>query len=196
MTLFPSEPKKIRARIRSYERALKKEYDEFGWYDDGYGKRYLLGTLYLLVNDIVGACKHYEWFEETFPDDMGDPMHLLSWTLTLFRAGDTEASLKKLRQTMLSNLYLIPHILQIKQVELDISYGSNLENIDYLTYVPDEVVELWSEPARDWLRVHYLASDTQALRQRVIEINRQLKNEPVGEKRFALVDELFILRRG
>ena len=44
--LFPTDPKRIRERIRRYERALKRELEErYG--GDGYGKRYLLGTLYV-----------------------------------------------------------------------------------------------------------------------------------------------------
>lgn len=42
MSFFPTDPKKIRARIRSYERKLQKELDETGMIHDGYGKRYLL----------------------------------------------------------------------------------------------------------------------------------------------------------
>ena len=47
--LFPTDPKRIRERIRRYERALKKEL-EAGYGGDGYGKRYLLGPLYMLID--------------------------------------------------------------------------------------------------------------------------------------------------
>jgi hypothetical protein len=196
MSLFPTDPRKIRSRIRSYERSLKKEYDLHRAYDDSAGKRYLLGSLYLLLGDIEGALKHYAWFEKNFDDDMGDPLDLLTWTLVLFRASDLDGALKKLRQTMLSNLYLIPHVLQIEQPEQDISHLSNLETTEYLAYIPDEVVKLWDATALDWLRENYQAEETQALRERFIEIQRQLKGEPVGEKRSKLVRESFALRSG
>ena len=38
--LFPTDPKRIRERIRRYERALKRELEE-GYGGDGYGKRFL-----------------------------------------------------------------------------------------------------------------------------------------------------------
>ena len=196
MSLFPTDPKKIRSRIRSYERALKKEYNLHRAYDDSAGKRYLLGSLYLLLGDIDGALKHYAWFEKNFDDDIGDPLDLLTWTLVLFRAGDLEAALKKLRQTMLSNLYLIPHVLQIEQPELNISHLSNLETTEYLAYIPDEVLKRWDEAALDWLRENYQTAETQALRERYIEIQRQLKDELRGEKRSKLVREAFALRMG
>lgn len=196
MALFPTDPKQIRSRIRSYERALKKEYDLYGAYDDGAGKRYLLGSLYLLLNDIEGALKHYAWFEKAFGDDIGDPLDLLTWTLVLYRAGDLEAALKKLRQAMLSNLYLIPHVLQIEQPELDISHLSNLETREYLGYIPVELVRLWDSSALDWLSMSYHQAEIQAVRERYITIQRQLKNEPRGEKRTNLVREAFALRSG
>ncbi len=70
--MFPEDPKKTRAKIKRYERLLKKEYEEHGFYRDGYGKRYLLGPLYMLMGDIEGAVSFYDWFEKTFPLDTGD----------------------------------------------------------------------------------------------------------------------------
>lgn len=62
MPQFPKEPKKIRALITRYERELRKESEKFGFIDDSYGKRYLLGPLYLLLDDLAGAVKSFEWF--------------------------------------------------------------------------------------------------------------------------------------
>lgn len=47
---FPTDPKKIRDTIRRYERAFKGPH-----YDDGPGKRFLLGPIYLLMGDTPGA---------------------------------------------------------------------------------------------------------------------------------------------
>ncbi|MGC1376681.1 MAG: hypothetical protein WA821_10670 [Anaerolineales bacterium] len=43
MSLFPTDPKKIRAQITRYEREMHREYESHRFIDDGYGKRYLLG---------------------------------------------------------------------------------------------------------------------------------------------------------
>lgn len=51
--LLPTDSKRIRERIRRYERALKRELDAGGG-GDGYGKRYLLGPLYMLLGDVDG----------------------------------------------------------------------------------------------------------------------------------------------
>jgi hypothetical protein len=67
--LVSKRPQEDPARIRRYERALRKEYDDTGFYSNGYGKRFLLGPLYLLKDDLEGALKSFAWYEETFPDD-------------------------------------------------------------------------------------------------------------------------------
>ena len=136
---FPKEPKKIRARIRRYERKLRKEYEATGFYSDGYGKRYLLGPLYLLMGDLDGALKSYEWFAQTFPDDIGDPVQYLCWALALYRSGNLAEATLKLRQAMLSNLHLLPRLLGIEQDELDIGYYSNLFQKEDVEYIPPEI---------------------------------------------------------
>jgi hypothetical protein len=77
------------------------------------GKRYLLGPLYVLMGDTAGALRSFAWFAQTFPDDSGEPLHFLRWTLALYRADQLEEAAAKLCQTMLSNVYLIPRSLRV-----------------------------------------------------------------------------------
>ena len=191
---FPQEPNKIRARIKHYERELRQELEMNGFIRDGYGKRYLLGPLYLLMDDLEGALQSFEWFEQNFPDDVGDPVHYLCWTLALYRSRDTDQAVDKLHQTMLSNLYLIPYLVGRPQDELDIWHGSNLEEKDFVSYVPREIWGLWDARALLWAAETYNSPKLRLIRERYIEILRQLKSEPVGPRRSELVNELFRLR--
>ena len=102
------EQQKIRSRLRSYERKLEQEQRKFGYYHDGAGKRYQIAPHYVLLGDNDGALAAFEWFEHEFDDDVGTPDHSLCWSLALHRAGNEIGAAKKLRQTMLSNLYLVP----------------------------------------------------------------------------------------
>lgn len=147
MYQFPKGPKKIRDRITRYERELRKEHEKYGSISDDFGKRYLLGPLYLILGDLAGAIRSFEWFEQTFSGDMGEPFHALCWTLALYRSGDIAGATRKLRQAMLSNLYLIPHLLGLEQDKLDIWHGSNLEAKDYVQYAPAEILGLWDQQA-------------------------------------------------
>ena len=194
MDPFPKEPKKIRERIRRYERGLRQEAERFGGIDDSAGKRYLLGPLYLLMGDLAGAVRSFEWFEQMFPDDAGEPFHSLCWTLALYRSWNFPKAMQKLRHTMLSNLYLIPHLLGEEQSELDIWHGSNVAMKDYLHYLPPEFEALWDPPALQWAKETYESAGFRRVRSRYIEIYRQLKQERPGPRRSQLVNEAFELQ--
>jgi hypothetical protein len=190
---LPQDPTKIRARIRRYERALRREQASYGFINDGGGKRYLLGPLYLLLGDTAGALQSFVWFTQTFPDDCGDPVQYLCWTLALYRAGDLEHAAAKLRQTMLSNLYLLPRLLSLPQDPIDMWYPSNLTEKAYSDSVPDELLALWDPAALQWAHTVYQRAPIQRVRRRYIAIYHQLKTEPPGPKRSRLVNEAFRL---
>lgn len=190
---FPQEPTKIRARIRRYERALRREQTSYGFINDGGGKRYLLGPLYLLMGDTAGALQSFVWFAQTFPDDCGDPVQYLCWTLALYRTGDLEHAAAKLCQTMLSNLYLLPRLLGLPQDPIDMWYPSNLTEKAYSDSVPDELLALWDPAALRWAHTVYQRAPMQRVRRRYIAIYYQLKTEPPGPKRSRLVNEAFRL---
>jgi tetratricopeptide (TPR) repeat protein len=190
---FPQEPKKIRARIRRYERTLRREQGCYGFINDGAGKRYRLGPLYLLMGDTAGALRSFAWFAQTFPDDCGDPLQYLCWTLALYRAGDLEQAAAKLRQTMLSNLYLLPRLLGLPQAHIDMWYPSNLTEKAYSDGVPHEVLALWEPAALHWAHAVYTSAPMQRVQCRYIAIYHQLQTEPPGPKRSRLVNEAFRL---
>ena len=190
---LPTELSKIRERIRRYERAFAKEEQEYGMIHDGSGKRYLLGLLYLLNNDTEGAIKSFQWFEKTFPDDIGDPLQYLCWTLALYRKGHSDAASNKLIQTMLKNLYIIPHLLRQNPPRLNIWHGSNREDIDYLSWLPPIVMDLCTEKELDWISEKYHSARFTIVRDRYINIHEQLKVEPRGPKRTELVRQAFRL---
>jgi hypothetical protein len=191
---FPQDSKNIRTRIRSYERALRREQERFGFIRDGAGKRYRLGPLYVLMDDIEGALRSFAWFAKTFPDDSGEPVHSLCWTLALYRAGQMEQAAAKLCQTMLSNLYLIPRLLGRDHEVIDMWHPSNVSERHYVDSLPNELFAVWKPLAREWVRTVYDSESMRQVRDRYIAIYTQLKAEPPGPKRSRLVEEAFQLQ--
>ncbi len=189
MSIFPDTPQKIRARIRRYERDLRAEQRAFGSINDSYGKRYVIGALYLLLGDTEGGLHWYAWYSTTFADDTGEPHDCLCWALTLYRAGDLEGAARKLQAAMLENLYLIPALIGIEQEPLDIWHGSSDEYKSYADEMPVELAALWDTAAREWAAQRYFEPAFQSLRERYIALQRQLKDEAVGPKRSMLVQE-------
>ncbi len=191
---MPNDDKqKIRSRLRSYERKLQKEKKEHGFYRDGAGKRYQIGPHYMLLGDDEGALAAFQWFEKEFSDDAGEPGHLLCWSLALYRAGNEIGAAKKLRQTMLSNLYLVPHLLGSPIAELDIWHGSNDGEPGFIECIPEAYFLLWTEAEREWAAGLYHSTGFQSVRARYIEISWLLDTTPPGPVRNRLVEEMYKL---
>ena len=195
MYALPKEPSLIRERIRRYQRKLRVEKARWGMIRDGAGKRYLLGPLFLLLGDLDNALDCFRWFEAEFPDDCGEPGHHLCWALALYRGGDHEAAARKLRQTMLMNLYLIPHLLGQKVARIEMWHGSSDEEPVYLEEIPFEFFSLWDEKARQWAAQLYHSEPIRAVLSRYIEIHRELLSIRPGPPRTRLVSEAFSLKK-
>ena len=191
--LLPTEPRRIRDRIRRYERALQRELDT-GYGTDGYGKRYLLGPLYMLLGDVDGALASFDWYVDAYPDDGGEPYQYLTWALALFRGGRRTEAVHTLCHTMLQNVYLVPFVLGYHPRRLDIWHGSNWEWPEYAGEVPQALLNLWDDVALQWAREVSEHPTVTAKVARYIEIHRKLKDEPRGPRRTALVRESVALR--
>ncbi|HJN16314.1 MAG TPA: hypothetical protein QGH10_12505 [Armatimonadota bacterium] len=192
---LPQNPRKIRERLRRYERKLREEKRTYGFHRDGAGKRYLVGPLYLLLGDVDGAFKAFRLFETEFPDDSGEPGHCLCWALALYRSGDLEPATRKLRETMLQNPYVVPHLLGLEVRELDIWHGSSHEWPSYLECIPADYFLLWDERELDWASRLYHGPDFQSVLARYVQIHKELKHLPPGPRRSRLVHEAYALKR-
>ena len=196
MSQFPKDPRQIKKLISRFERSMRKEYETFGYIRDGSGARYLLGPFYLALGDVPGALGSFRWFDEEFPDDIGEPFHYLCWTLALYRSGDVAAATLKLRQTMLSNLYLVPHLLGIEREELPFKLTLNSEWRDWVLEGDPAMMVLWDAPALQWARETYQSREFRRVRDHYIHICILLEDERPGPTRSQLVNELFDLRAG
>jgi hypothetical protein len=190
---LPKEPRKIRERIRRYQRAFRDEKRKRGAIHDGSGKRFLLAALFLLMDDLDGALESFRWFEEEFPDSLGEPGHHLCWTLALYRSGNEEAAAHKLRQTMLLNLYLIPQLLGRKMERIDMWHGSSDAEPRHVQEIPPEFFSLWDDAELQWAKRLYDSQAFKSVAARYTEIHRELLHTPPGPRRTQLVREAFSL---
>lgn len=72
--MTPEEIKRYRERANRAKRELLKEKQQYGYINDGSGKRYLAPVYYVLAGDNDKALAFYTWFEEEFDDDIGEPV--------------------------------------------------------------------------------------------------------------------------
>ena len=106
----------------------------------------------------------------------------------------SEMCIRDSYQTMLENLYLVPFLLGRNPQPLDAWHGSSFGWIEYAVAVPQELLSLWDDVALQWARK---VSEHPAVVEKVaryVAIHRELKSEPRGPRRSALVRESFALK--
>ncbi len=107
----PPDLKRFLAAAKRNLRALRKEKETHGFYDDGGGKRYRVGVYFVLAGKTDDALDYFRWYESEFPDDCGEPLMFLFWALAELRAGHPDAACARLAQAMAGNLRLVPNLL-------------------------------------------------------------------------------------
>ncbi|MDZ7795207.1 MAG: hypothetical protein U5P10_16415 [Spirochaetia bacterium] len=193
---FPDTEKKLKNRITKYKRELQKEKNLTGYINDGFGKRYLLFCFYFVIGDFKNADDYFEWYKEKFPDDMGEPIQKLCWALSLHRMGKNKEAKYRLADLMLSNLYMIPHLLCQEIERYDIWHGISTEELEYVDYIFDEVKEAITDSDLQWMEELYHSSEFTRIRDRYIEIYGKLKDTRVVEERRKLREEAESLLEG
>ncbi len=188
--------KKIKATITRYRRILNIEWKEHHFISDGAGIRYLIGPLYLRIDDTKGAMAHYQWFEKMFDDDSGEPFHRMGWALTLHRSGFEHGAERMLLIAMLKNLYLFPILFGEDPPGVDGWHSSNWEELEYITGAPEWMLKLWSSEEIEWAKGIYSSDQAVRIRERYVTIHQFLELERPGKKRSALVDEVSKLEHG
>jgi hypothetical protein len=195
MFTIPDTEKKLRTRISSYKSALNKE-KRMGYINDGGGKRYLLFPLYFVLGDMKQAEEYFDWYAAEFDDDVGEPIQKLCWALCLHRMERNDEARRRLADLMLTNLYMIPHVLGRPVEPLDIWHSSSDAELDYVEYLPKEVQRKITESELAWMSGLYDSPEFARIRKRHIEIYRQLPSVKELDARRALLSEATALIDG
>lgn len=186
---MPNNQKKIKAKISSYKSALNTEKKLHGVISDGAGKRYILFSLYFLLNDLKKSEEYFKWYEKEFKDDPGEPVQKLCWAVTLHRMGKLDPAGYRLADLMLSNLYVIPKVLGRDIKKYEIWHSSSDESIDYFDYFPSDVLENLTREDKNWIEEVYDSFVFQRIRQRYIEIFKELQTvEDIQSRRKMIVE--------
>ncbi|MAU15616.1 MAG: hypothetical protein CMH46_08770 [Muricauda sp.] len=127
--MTPKQAERIQAKITKIKKELAADKRKWGgFYDDSRGLRYLPPALYIQLGDYSGAKRYFNWFAKNFPDDMGYPIFLFEWTLTLFKTKKTTLAEQKAKQTFRANTYLFHAFLQRPHHGHNIREWSNWES--------------------------------------------------------------------
>ncbi|MFK7954535.1 MAG: hypothetical protein AB8B96_00440 [Lysobacterales bacterium] len=168
---------------------MKKEKRTFGHISDGYGKRYLIFWLYLVLGDLEEAKVYFRWYEKAFEDDVGEPIQKLCWGLLVHRMGDDDRAKYLLADLMLSNLYLIPEVLGNPIDPYPIGFGSNYAGYEYAKEVPSEILGSITEEDRSWINGLYETMEFRRYRAQYLEIQLELEQTRGYKDRSPLVSK-------
>ena len=191
MYILPHSAKKIRERAMRYRRSLINEEKNHGYISDGAGKRYLVGPLFVLADDLGKAIDYYKWYEEEFSDDSGEPLHYIYWALALFRVGNIKEAEKKLLEALVQNIYILFALTGMKIGKHDIWYGSNFEDPDYLFEIPEDMLPTLSEEERLWTQKMIESITFQRVLKEYIATFHALKYEKEVIKRTVILDNWY-----
>ena len=188
---------RVKVKIGKYKKALAADKKYWGGqYHDGQGIRYIIPEQFIKIKDYKGGQRYFNWFDKNFPDDSGYPIFLFEWAFILFKCDKLMEAENKVHQTFFSNTYLFDKFLGKEPLLLDKNESSSWEYkslVDSFAYssMDREFIEFasWTEKILSGRTFLDKANE-------FFEIERELKNEPVGKKRTELVNRLSKIKYG
>jgi hypothetical protein len=182
---------RVKTKIKKIKAALAADKKRWGgFYDDSRGLRYAPPRLYIQIADFSGGLRYMNWFQKNFPDDSCYPDFLFEWTIILFKTGRLKEAEKKAFQTFCHNTYLFDKFFNKEIIPIDKFESSNLEvaefiksSFDYI-HSQDNLTD-FSEWLNNFIKTEKFVQQSNKL----IEINKRLKNEKDSETRWYLIEQ-------
>jgi len=188
---------RVKVKIDKYKKALAADKRFWGGqYHDGQGIRYIISEQYLKIKDYKGALRYFNWFEKTFPDDSGYPIFLFEWTFTLFQNRKLQDAEKKAHLTFFSNTYLFDKFLGKEPLQLDKNESSNWEFESLVQHFHYSSKDTEFFAFAEWLETILQSRTFLDKANEFIELERQLKDEPVGKRRTQIVNRIYKIKYG
>lgn len=179
---------RIKKKIKGCKAQLSAEKRKFGAYHDGRGIRYIIPELYLEIEDYKGCLRYFNWFQKEFGDDVGFPHFIFQWTFVLFQNKKCELAEKKLYETIFSNTYLIPVLLDLEIDRIEKSETISTERIEFAKEIASEMSKIITDDFNIWLKE---ITNKEIFSKRIrdyIGLQKLIESEPVGKDRTDLLN--------
>lgn len=188
---------RIKNKIERYKKALAADKKYWGGqYHDGGGIRYLLPEQFIKIKDFKGGLRYFNWFEKNFPEDIGYPIFLFEWTFILFKCNRLKQAEQKAHRTFLSNTYLFHKFFGKELLPLDKSENSSWELVSLVDNFIYSSKDVAFKEFANWLEKVLNSRIFLDKANEFVFIERELKDEPVGQRRSELVEKSSKLRYG
>lgn len=189
--MTPKQQERIKTKIKKIKSALAADKKRWGgYYDDSPGLRYTPPRLYIQLGDFTGGLRYMNWFNKNFPDDSCFPDFLFEWTIILFKTGRLKEAEKKAFKTFCKNIYLFDQFYNKEIVAIEKWEDSNLEVAEFAksllnyNHTQDNLTNF-----SEWLNKLINSEKFIQLSNKLIEINKRLKNEKDTETRWYLIKQ-------
>lgn len=190
--MTPKQEERIRKKIARIRKELAEDKKHWGgFYDDSRGLRYLPPEQFIKLRDYKGGLRYLQWFNRTFPDDSGYPIFLFEWTLILFKAGKLKEVEKKAFETFSANIYLFDKFLGKELLPIEKRENSNWETAELAEILKYSKSDIEYADFAEWLENFQTNEKFYKFANELIEIEKKLITEPVGETRTELVNRRF-----
>jgi len=191
------QQERIRTKIKNIKLALAADKKRWGGeYDDSRGLRYAPPRLYIQLADFSGGLRYMNWFTKNFPDDSCFPDFLFEWTIILIKTGRLKEAEKIAFKTFCSNIQLFNNFSSNQTLNNDKNECANVEIQAFedssfkLINSQDNLTDI-----AEWLKNFIKSEKFIQHSNKIIEINRRLKNERDIETRGYLVRQMYKLEK-
>ncbi len=174
--MLTHQQKRYRDRATRARRELFKEKEKFGAISDGSGRRYRVCVDFVRSGASEKAADFMEWFEQEFPDDVGEPAFFLFAAVAYYRTGDLRKARSYLLDAMLSNIYMLPYLFSQPLPRQDMWHSSNWCQPEYIR----EIEDLLEEPTtqeREWFKMQFEDEIFEKIRSKYVETFKALQHE-------------------
>jgi len=121
--------------------------------------RYATAELYAEIEDFKGCLTYYRWFSKNFPDDGAFPETFLIWTKALFTQGKLKEAHRKAIETALTNIYLIPFLLDLEMKDQNLPGYLSSMGADYADQAIPHFKYLMTPEFSEWLYNAYKSKE-------------------------------------
>ncbi|WP_179353862.1 hypothetical protein [Winogradskyella vidalii] len=179
------------AKIKKGLAADKKHWG--GFHHDSGGLRYLPPELYLKIQDYTGSLRYFNWFSKNFPEDSEHPIILFEWAVTLYKTKRIQLAEKKIKQTFFSNTLLLDMFLGKAPLLLNKSEQIKWEHEQLIKHFKYSKNQVELTDFTQWLDSFMKTESFLEFANKLLKLNRQIEEEPLGEIRSALVERKYKL---
>lgn len=131
--------------------------------------------------------RYLDWYNEKFPDDVGEPEQLLCLAVGLHRMHKDNEAKYALANLMLNNLYIIPLLLGETIQPYDMWHSSNYKRIDYFDCISEDILGLIEKDDLVWIKALYESEQFIHMRKEYIDVYHKLQTVKDAEARGVLL---------